>query len=70
MHHVGLNHLKESVVVSDDNATSVGSGELIDTLRHDTHGIHVETRVGFVEDGEFGFEHSHLEYLVAFFLTA
>jgi hypothetical protein len=33
-------------------------------------GIHVKARVGLVENAECGFEHRHLENLVALALTA
>ena len=69
MHHIGLDHIKQTVVVGNDNATGLGSGEFVDALCHDAHGIHVKTRVRLVEDRQFRFEHSHLEYLVALLLS-
>ena len=66
---VGANHLEQSVVVGDDDAAALGGAQLVHTLGHDAHGVDVQTRVGLVEDGERGFQHGHLEDLVAFLLA-
>ena len=55
--------------MGDDDARGLGGLQLVHTVGHDAHSVHVESRVGLVEDGELGFQHSHLEDFVAFLLA-
>ena len=44
--------------------------QLVETFGHNAQSVDVQTGVRFVEDGERGFQHGHLEDFVAFALTA
>ena len=55
--------------MGDDDARCLRCLQFVYTLCHNTHGIYVKTRVGLVEDAQFGLQHSHLENLVALLLT-
>ena len=69
MNHTWLNHIEQTLIVSNDDGRCLVGMHLVHTVSHDTHCIHVETRVGFIEDRELWLEHSHLENLVALLLT-
>jgi len=56
--------------VGDEQETPVLRGQLIDAVCDDLQGIDVQAGVGFVEDGESWFQHSHLQNLGALFLAA
>ena len=56
--------------MGNDDTRRLGGLQLVDALGNDTHGVNVESGVCLVQDTEFRFQHSHLEYLVAFLLTA
>ena len=55
--------------MGDDHRTSLRSTQFVEPLGYDTEGIHIETRVRFVEDGKGRFQHGHLEDFVTFLLA-
>ncbi len=62
--------VQQTLIVGDhkEPATRVTQG--VHTLGHQFHRIHVQTRVRLVQDTHLGFQHRHLQDLVALFLTA
>ena len=54
----------------DDEHAQIGAALGVHALRHDAQGVHVEARVGLVEDGQLGLEQRHLQDLVALLLAA
>ena len=55
--------------MGDDDAAVVRRAQFVHALGHDAHCINIESRIGFVENREFRFEHRHLENLVALLLA-
>ena len=43
MDKLGLDHLQQTVVVSDDDALSLWRLQFVDTFSYDAHGIHIKT---------------------------
>ena len=54
----------------DDKLGIVGALQGVDAVADDFERVNVQAGIGFVEDGELGFEHGHLENLRAFFFAA
>ncbi len=55
--------------MGDDQPAEVLAAHAVDTLGDDLQGVDVEAAVGFVHDDVVGFQHEHLEDLVAFLLA-
>ena len=70
MNEVGDYVVEEALVVGDGDGGVVGAAQFVDAGGDDAEGVDVEAGVGFVEDGEGGVEHGHLEDFILFFLTA
>ena len=70
VHHVGAYVVEKSLVVCYDDGGCLRLAQFVEACGYDAQGVYVETGVRLVEDAEGGFEHSHLEYLVAFLLSA
>jgi len=51
----------------DDELRVVGAFQGVDAVADDLERVNVQARIGFVEDGQLGFEHGHLEDLARFF---
>ena len=56
--------------MSNNQCRSLGRTQLVETLCHDTQGIHIKTRIRFVQYAEGRLQHGHLEYLVTLLLSA
>ena len=69
MNIVRYDVIEQSLVVCNHNNRSARVPQLIHTLGDDFEGIDIQTRISFVQDSKFWFQHGHLEYLVAFFFT-
>ena len=69
---VGGDLVEEALVVRDEHDTHGRpvDPDLANALGDDAQRVDVETRVGLVEDREFGFEDRHLHDLVALLLAA
>ena len=56
--------------MGDHQHGAIGRAHCIDPARHDSQGVDVQSRIGFVQDAELRLEKKHLEDLVAFLLAA
>ena len=64
-------HLPHNVfVVGDDQKAGIRLGQLQHDIRHELPHGDVQAGVGLVQDGQFRFEHQHLEHLVPLGLAA
>ena len=70
MDEVGHDVIEEPLVMSDDESGVVRAAQFVDTGGDDFQGVNVQAGIGFIEDGEPGFEDGHLEDFVALFFAA
>src|SRR5918998_4154712 len=61
---------EDPLVVRDDYRGELRPAQLVHTPRDYLQRVDVQPRVGLVHDGESGFEHEHLQDLVALLLAA
>ncbi len=67
---VGLDVVKQALVVGDDDGGEVAAAHGVNAVGNDFESVNVQAGVSLIEDGVFGFKHGHLEDFAAFFLTA
>ena len=70
MYRIGFDIVQQALVVGDDHGTGFRSLEFVETVGHNTQGIHIQSGIRLVQNGESRFQHRHLEYLVTLLLTA
>src|SRR5690625_7916342 len=56
VHDVGLKVVQHPVVVRDEEESVALSAQIIDTFGDGTHGVDIESGVGFIEEAELGSE--------------
>ena len=68
---IHLQRIQDPCAVSDDHQSTVGILlELLHALGHDTHCIHIQTGVGFIQNGKSRIQHQHLKDLCLLLLAA
>ena len=70
MHVVGHDVIQHALVMRDEHHRVVGRDEAVHAARHHPKSVDIETRIGFVEDGQARLEQRHLQNLIALFLAA
>src|SRR5882672_6634020 len=70
MHKLRHYVIEQALIMRHENDGVFRVVKLIDTTGDDSQGIDIQTGISFVENREPGFEHSHLQNLVALFLAS
>ncbi|MNJ74114.1 hypothetical protein D3C77_710010 [compost metagenome] len=70
MNIIRSNIVEQTLVVSNDQETTIFIAHRINTVSYDTKRIDVQTGVNFVQNNDFGFKQQHLQNFVTFLLTA
>src|SRR6185369_17643242 len=66
----GNDVVEQSLVMRDQQHRALSGAQTVDTFGNRPQRIHVEARIGLVENRKARLEHRHLENLVAFLLAA
>jgi len=66
---IGGDVVEQALIVSDQDHGAVRRSQRVHAARDDFQRVDIEAGIGFIEDGELGFEHGHLENFVPFFLA-
>ena len=69
MHYVGLDVVKQTLVVGYDYGRCLLGAQFVEACGYDAQGVNVKTGVGLVEYAEGRLQHCHLEYLIALLLA-
>ena len=72
-HHVnkvGDDVVEQALIMRDDELRGIRTMQLVHAAGNDLQCVNIQTGIGFVEDGQLGFEHRHLEDLRAFLFAA
>ena len=69
MHHIRLDVVQQTLVVSNHDAAVFRCLQLVHPFGHDTERIDIQAGIGFVKNAELRFEHRHLEDFISLLLT-
>jgi Fe-S cluster assembly protein SufD len=69
MNNIRFDIIQQALVVSNNDTTGLRSFQFIDSFGHNTQSVNIQTRVCFIQNTQFRFQHGHLENLVTFLLS-
>ena len=70
MYRIRYNVIQQALVVSDEDDGAIRCPHGVDARGDDLERIDIQSRVGFIQDGEHRFHHGHLQNLVPLLLPA
>src|SRR5690606_34878794 len=70
VNEIRLNVIKQALIMRDQNNAVLIGTKFIYAFGNDAQRVDIKPRIRFVQNSELWFKHGHLQYLIAFFLTA
>src|SRR5690554_5689580 len=65
MHEIRHDVVEQALIVSNDDQTTFGRAQTVDTVGHNAQRVDIKARVGFIEHRQFRLEQRHLQHFVA-----
>ncbi len=62
--------IQQALIMGDDGAENVSSRSALTPSATMLQRVDIQPGIGFVQDGELGLQHGHLQHFVALLLTA